>query len=118
MIITREDLEKKAEVLFGQDRLSWEFKCSGCGNIQSGNSVIKQMKEGIESKRHGLLKKGDPLRVECRCYSPECNWLANGLFNSGILMIMDPEQPHDAARKENCYYIFPFAVQSSGGTEK
>ncbi|KKK87494.1 hypothetical protein LCGC14_2752680 [marine sediment metagenome] len=117
MIINQKDLELKAEVLFGKDRLAWEFKCSGCGNIQSGNSVIKQMKEGIKSQRYGLLKKGDRLNVECSCYSPDCNWTANGLFNSGILMIIDPEKPHDEALKKNCYYIFPFEDQSSRRTE-
>ncbi len=103
------ELGKKAVELFGEDPLAWEFKCSHCDRIQSGNSVIKQMKEGIESLRYGLLKKGDPLRVECVCYSPTCNWLANGLFTSGILLIIDPEKPHDANLKENCYYVFPFA---------
>ena len=111
MIINREELVANAEKLFGKDRNDWTFKCSGpgCGNIQSGNSVIKQMKEGIGSMRHGLLKKGDRLSVECVCYSPDCNWTANGLFNSGILMIIDPQKPHDADLKKNCYYIFPFA---------
>ena len=113
MIITRKELERRGEAMYGKDRNMWEFKCSGCGTTQSANSIIEQTKKGIESRRYGLLKEGDAIRAECDCYGPECNWMANGLFNSGILMITDPAKPHDANLKKNCYYVFPFSKEWS-----
>jgi len=107
--ITMDWLLQKGKELYGENRLDWKFKCPHCKSVQSGNSIIQQMKEGIGSQRHGILKKGDSLKPETQCYSPECNWLANGLFNSGLLLIIDPKKPHDANLKENCYYVFPFA---------
>ena len=67
------------------------------------------MENGIPSKRYGLLKTGDYIGVESSCYQENCNYVSNGLFSSGILVIVNPDQPHDASRKINCSYIFPLA---------
>ncbi len=112
-LITRLEFIKRAEELYGEERLAWEFKCYSCGNVQSGNSIIKQMKEGIASKRHGLLTKGVELRPECECYSPTCNWVAYGLIRSGILLIHDPTKPHNIDHYENCANVFAFAAEAS-----
>jgi len=111
--ISRDEFFKQAKELYGEDSLTWEFKCSHCGNVQSGNSIIKQMKEGIASQRHGLLKRGDPLNPQSECYSSTCNWVAYGLIRSGILLIHDPSKPHNIDSYENCASIFPFAKEAS-----
>ncbi len=108
-LISRIDLVKRGKELYGEDPLAWAFKCWSCGNIQSGNSIIKMSKEGIKSLRHGLIKKGHQLRPESECYSPTCNWVAYGLIRSGILMIQDPTKPHDLNTYTNCANIFAFA---------
>ena len=87
----------------------WKFKCSNCGRIQSANSIREQMKKGEKSQRWGTLKKGDDFDPATSCYSPSCNWVSNGLFTSGILVILDLSKPHDASLKKNCTYVFPFA---------
>ena len=108
--ITRDELLQQGRDLYGSNRLDWKFKCSGCGNIQSGKSIIKQMEEGIKSQRYGLLLKGDhQLQPESSCYSPDCNWVAGGLFRSPVLMIYDPTKPYDINLYENCASIFEFA---------
>ncbi len=111
--ISRADFVAKAEKLYGKDPLGWEFKCWSCGNVQSGNSIIKMSKEGIKSLRHGLIKKGHQLRPESECYSPTCNWVAYGLIRSGILMIHDPTKPHDLDTYTNCANVFAFAEEAS-----
>ena len=42
MIISEADFYKRATELYGKDRVKWKFKCSGCGRIQSGESIIEQ----------------------------------------------------------------------------
>lgn len=62
--------------------------------------------------RHGrLFKKGDALFVEGNCYSPDCDFASNGLFTSGVLVILDPAKQHDEAKKENCIFVLPFAKE-------
>lgn len=109
MEITKEEIFKKAKELFGADNEQWRFRCPACGNIQSACSIRENQKNNIFSQRFGKPKKGDAIYVERYCYAPNCDWSANGLFNSGILIILDPTKPHDENLKENCYYIFPFA---------
>lgn len=46
--ISRADYVAKATRLFGNAPLDWKFKCWYCGKVQSGNSIIKQAKEGIK----------------------------------------------------------------------
>ena len=107
MEISKEEFIKRAKDLHGDNPENWKFVCSGCKRVQSAKSVRDQMAAGIPSQRYGMLKKGDSLHVESACFSPECNWVANGLFNSGILIIIDPEKPHNSNLKENCSYVFP-----------
>lgn len=114
MKMTKEEFFEKGKGFYGEDNLNWMFKCPHCKREQSFNSVIQQMKDGSPSKRFGLLKKGDPMGIESSCFSPSCNWTANGLFSSDILVILDKSKPHDANRKENCYYVFPFGKEKVG----
>lgn len=109
MEITKEELFKKGTELFGDNKDEWKFQCSGCGMIQSVSSIRENAKNGIYSQRFGEPKKGDYIHVESSCYSPDCNWVSNGLFHSGILVILDPKKTHDSNLKKNCFYIFPFA---------
>ncbi|MFA5307581.1 MAG: VVA0879 family protein [Candidatus Babeliales bacterium] len=109
MELSKNQLFERAEKLYGKDRCNWKFKCPNCGNIQSGNTIREQMLKNIGSMRHGIIQKGEGIYLDCECYSPTCNWVAYGLFNSGILMIIDSSLPHNEATKENCGYIFPLA---------
>jgi hypothetical protein len=118
MELSMADFLARAEKLYGPDKLNWKFKCTGyknegngpkCGNIQSAASIIEQNKKGIASLRQGLLKKGDSIDVDCECYAHDCNWVAYGLFNSCILVILDPAKPHSTQHMENCHWIFPLA---------
>jgi hypothetical protein len=111
MEISRADWEKKGRELYGKDRKAWEWKCPHCNRIQSYNSIGAQMKKGETSQRFGILKKGDRIDPMFYCYGPDCNWSANGLFHTDILLIWDPEEPYDEARKKNCSYVFPFGKE-------
>lgn len=106
-VLTREQVIEKAEALFGKDRQKWTFRCPSCKRPQSAELVRAQMKSGMPSQRYGMLKKGDRLNLETACYKPDCNWVANGLFTSGILMVHDPDQDYDVNLKRNCCFIFP-----------
>lgn len=107
MNITKEEFEKRAEGLFGKDKEKWRFICPTCKRVQSVESVRNQMKNNISSQRYGVLKKGDSISVHSVCYGHDCNYVANGLFNSGILLIINPKEQHNENLKENCFYIFP-----------
>jgi hypothetical protein len=109
MQISQADFYERAKKLYGDDPQGWKFHCCGCKNIQSGAQIIEQAKKGIKFMRHGELYEGDVLRPHSECYSPSCNWVAYGLFSSGILVIIDPTKPHNENLKQNCYYIFPLA---------
>ena len=107
--LSKEDWLKKGEELYGKDGNEWKFKCSNCGRIQSSKSIKEQMDRGEKSQRWGMLKKGEDFDPSTSCFSPSCNWVSNGLFSSGILVIIDSTKPHDANLKKNCTYVFPFA---------
>jgi hypothetical protein len=109
MELSEADFLARAKELYGENTQDWKFTCNGCQHTQSAISIIDQNKKKVASKRHGILKAGDPLRPDCECYCPDCNHVAYGLFNSHILIIVDPSKPHNEATKENCYYIFPLA---------
>ncbi len=109
MEISQADFYERAKKLYGDDPKNWKFHCSGCKNIQSGAQIIEQAQKGVKFQRHGVLQKGDGLNPHCECYSPECNWVAYGLFSSGILVIIDASKPHNTNLMQNCYYIFPLA---------
>jgi hypothetical protein len=109
MEISEKEFFERAEKLYGANRMDWKFVCTGCHKIQSGRTIVEQMKNNQPSQRHGLLKKGDGIYATCECYQPDCNWVAYGLFNSNILLIHDPTKPHNENLKENCSYHFPLA---------
>ena len=107
--LTKDEWLKKGEELYGKKVEDWKFKCPSCERIQSANTIREQMEKGKKSKRFGALKKGDDFDPSMCCYSPVCNWVANGLFTTGILVIYDSAKEHDASLKENCTYVFPYA---------
>jgi len=86
MIITKEDFVNKLTRLYGADVKEWRFQCPACKRVQWWNMIAEQFEKGIPSQRHGLLKKGcgHQPSPETECYSPDCNWVAYGLFKSGI----------------------------------
>jgi hypothetical protein len=106
---TLEDWNKKGKELYGEDTTKWEFRCPNCKKIQSYHTLKEQMRQGIASQRYGILKKGDNVNIEQACYSPECNWVANGLFCSGFLIVIEKDKPFIPNLLENCTYVFPFA---------
>jgi len=108
-VFNKEDWLKQAKELFGEEKKDWSWVCSDCGRSQSANSITKQFADGFASKRHGIVPKGKRLFPYCECYDSRCNWVAYGLFNSGIIVINDPAKPHNIKTKENCAYVFPFA---------
>lgn len=107
--LSKEEWLEKGKELYGEDTEDWKFKCSNCGRIQSGNSIREQMEKGEKSQRWGMLKKGDDFDPATSCFSPSCNWVSNGLFSTGILVIYDSSKPHDANLLKNCTHVFPFA---------
>jgi len=112
MILTKEEWFKQGISLYGKDTENWEFKCPHCKRVQSAKSIREQLSKGIGSMRHGLPKKGDPMHLYSECYSPECNWVAYGLFSSGIIVIHDSTKPYNIDTKENCGYVFPFSKEA------
>lgn len=112
--ITKAQFFKVGADLFGKDRKLWVFVCPTCKREQSGESIENQMVRGEPSQRFGILKDGHNVQPNCVCYSPECNWTANGLFNTGNLLILNPKIEHNANRKENCFYVFNFVGHKWG----
>ncbi len=109
--ISKEDLFDEAKRIYGPYSKKWEFTCPNCGNAQSINSIMERAAQGEISKRFGPLKGIEPekIQVDCLCYGSTCNWSANGLFTTKILVVYNPQDPHNEARKENCHYVFPFS---------
>ncbi|KYK33477.1 MAG: hypothetical protein AYK18_14935 [Theionarchaea archaeon DG-70] len=107
--VTLEVFLRTGRILYGEKTEKWKFICPNCERVQSAESVIQRCADGIPSKRYGELGKGERLSPETCCYSPDCDYTANGLLNTGILAIRDPNKPHDIYRKENCTFVFPFA---------
>ncbi len=104
------EFKEEAVKLFGSLEET-QFQCPTCNRIQSVEILKAQMAAGIESKRFGKLEKGMQMNLETSCYSPTCNYTANGLFTTGILVILEKTAPYDASRKENCSYVLPLASQ-------
>lgn len=108
-VLSLDEWLKLATDIYGTDPENWEFRCFFCERVQSIKSIREEQAKGILSKRYGKLKKGDYVLPEQCCYSPDCDYVSNGLFTTGILVVYDPTKPHDEARKENCCYVLPFA---------
>ncbi len=108
-VITKEEFISKAKELYGENTNDWIFRCSNCKREQSATSIRAEWDKGIKPKRYPDIKIGDEFRPEQECFSPDCNWVAYGLFNSGILVVIDDKKPHNSNLKENCVYVFPFA---------
>ncbi|MEE9364796.1 MAG: VVA0879 family protein [Cellulophaga sp.] len=109
MKLTRNDWVKRGEALYGKDIEAWEFNCPTCDNKQSVKSLRQQQEKGIPSKRYGLLKKGTELFIEGDCYSKDCDYSANGLLTTNILVIIDDKKHYNEATKENCGFVLPFS---------
>lgn len=109
--ITEKDWFEKGKRLYGEDIETWEFKCWFCGRVQSMKSIREDQAKGILSQRFGKLKKGDSFTPEQCCYAPDCDYVSNGLFTTGVLVIVDPELPHNEALKKNCLYVLAFAKE-------
>lgn len=108
-VITQEQFMEKAKQLYGEKTSKWKFKCPNCKSEQSANSIREDVENGIKPQRYPDFKIGDEIRPEQECFSPDCNWVAYGLFNSGTLVIIDDSKPHNSNLKINCVYVFPFA---------
>jgi hypothetical protein len=110
MIISKDDYFKRAENLYGKETIKWKFICPNCKRVQSAETVKAQMESKNASQRHGLINVLETqIYPESECYSSTCNWVAYGLFNSNILVIVDSTKPHSSNTKKNCVYVFPLA---------
>lgn len=109
VVLSQDEWVQLGMMHYGPDQIDWEFSCWFCGRVQSLKSIRDEQNKGIQSKRYGKLKKGDKVFPEQCCYSPDCDYVSNGLFTTGVLVVYDPKQPHDEAMKENCCYVLPFA---------
>lgn len=108
-VLSQKEWEQLGTALYGSDQADWEFKCFFCNRVQSLKSIREEQAKGVRSKRCGELKKGDKVFPEQCCYSPKCDYVSNGLFTTGVLVVYDPSMPHNEALKENCCYVLPFA---------
>lgn len=108
-VLSQKEWEQLGTALYGPDQTDWEFKCFFCNRVQSLKSIREEQAKGVRSKRYGELKKGDKVFPEQCCYSPDCDYVSNGLFTTGVLIVYDPLKPHNEALKENCCYVLPFA---------
>lgn len=106
---SKEDWIKRGTELYGEDRDNWEFYCWFCKKVQSLKSIRENQDKGLLSMRYGKLMKGDNVSPEQCCYSPDCDYVSNGLLTTGILVIYDPDLPHNASLKKNCTFVLPFA---------
>ena len=103
------DWEKEGIKLFGKDRKKWKFKCSGCGFIQSVESMTEMF-----PRLEGLFFAS----VFCRCIGNQfkldkskkigCDTsLDEGRGKPGIILIIDDKDGHrevpifDFARPED-----------------
>jgi hypothetical protein len=109
MEISWKDFLDRSEKLYGKEQEKHQYKCPCCGRVQSILTLREQKKAGVPSKRYGPITTENAAYFFSECLSPNCNWVAYGLFNSGILIIEDSSKPHNEATKENCGYTFPLA---------
>lgn len=108
-VLSQDEWIQLGTKLYGPDQADWEFECFFCKRIQSLKSMREEQKKGILSKRYGKLKNGDKVFPEQCCYSPDCDYVSNGLFTTGVLVVYEPDKPHNEALKKNCCYVLPFA---------
>jgi hypothetical protein len=110
--ISKQDWLAEATKLFGEQTNDWKFKCPSCDRVQSYSSIKAEVESGnFKPKRYFADKDGMPdVTVYSECTSPNCNWVAYGLFCGPVTVIIDPEKPHDVNHKENCVMAFEFAV--------
>lgn len=109
MKIALSQLIERGETLYGKNRVDWKFTCPNCQHTQTGQTVYSKVKSKEPTKRYGILQDKVRYNPESECYEANCDWVAYGLFNSNILIIIDPTKPHNENTKENCFYIFPLA---------
>jgi hypothetical protein len=109
--ITMKQFLEKGKELYGEEKHKWKFKCTNCKRIQSILEIQIQLEREIKPKRFPDLTIDDEhdISPHTTCYSDKCNWVSNGLFNSGLLLIYDEKEPHNSSLKNNCIYVFPFA---------
>jgi hypothetical protein len=110
MEILTKDWIERGEKLYGKDPSNHKFKCPHCGRVQSIKSLKEQKKDGVPSKRYGPLTGPRVQNFYCECLSPDCDWVAYGLFHSNIIVIDDPKKSHDPREGTgNASFTFPFA---------
>lgn len=111
--MTKKEWEDKGAELFGPDKKKWKFKCPSCGRVQSYESIKREMEEGAFNPRRMFPVKDGKQQpnVYSECTSPECNWVAYGLFSGPVTVILDPEKDYNEAKKENCVMTFEFAEE-------
>ncbi len=109
--ITKKEFLDKGEELYGSEKHKWKFICSNCKRVQSILQIQIQLERGIKPLRFPNLEIDDEhdISPHSQCYSEKCNWVSNGLFHSGLLVIFDEKKPHNGNLKENCTYVFQFA---------
>jgi hypothetical protein len=89
---------EEGESLFGKDRIKWRFKCSICGNTQTGEEMIKFMsKEEVDSRVHfSCIGRWDDTQG--------CDYTLGGLFViPGVYVLKDEKEiPVFSFSKEEC----------------
>ena len=89
-VLSKEDFETYAKMLYGENRRDWFFVCPWCENKQSVNSVMKiiETQGFLDSQRYGKITKENiselQPKLDQECISPGCNYVSYGLFGGSL----------------------------------
>lgn len=88
--MTRDEFNKKATELYGENVKDWIFICPWCKTKQSFNSLMKEIEtEGFhKSQRYGIITNQNISKlqphIEQECLSPTCNFASYGLISGDL----------------------------------
>lgn len=89
------------EKLFGNDRLSWKFRCPGCGNIQTPQELEAAGTVPDQAYFSCIGRYDGHIDTAFWDKKQPCNYTLGGLFKLEHVTILTPDGKEHAA--------FPFA---------
>ena len=79
MEYTKEQWLDKGKKLFGDDMMSWQFKCPSCGNMQTPEDFREFKDDGADP--NDAYQKCIGRYTGGRSGPHKCDWCAYGLFS-------------------------------------
>lgn len=112
-IMTEAEWLAKGTALFGEDKLTWKFKCPSCGYVVCGNDYKALKEQGATGAHVGFSCIGRfmPNSSDFLHRKPEdpgpCNYAGGGLFTINPIVVTYGEGKH--------VEMFEFATEVANG---